>query len=78
MEYVYKEIRASRNSRSLMEYAQELEKCCINHMQCMNELRNFAANCGLNETEHCLENALREMEKSEMWLRAAVSSLKNV
>lgn len=78
MEYVYKEIRASQKSNSLAEYAQELEKCCINNMQCLNELKNFTENYGLDEAEHYLENGLREMEKSAMWLRAAASCLKNV
>lgn len=78
MEYVYREIRASRKSDSLAEYAQELEKCCINNMQCLNELKNFAGGCGLDEAEHYLENGLREMEKSVMWMRAAASCLKNV
>lgn len=78
MEYIYKEICTGGNSNSLMECAQELEACCISHMQYMNELKKFAGSCGLDETEHCLENGLREMEKSMMWLRAAVSCLKNV
>ena len=78
MDYVYKEIRASQKSGSLEEYVKELEACCIKNMQCMNELKCFTAGCGMNDTAHCLENGLWEMEKSMMWLRAAAASLKNI
>lgn len=78
MEYVYKEIRASKNSNSLLQYTQELESCCKNNKDCLDKLMKFTDEYGLEEVSRYLGKGVKEMEKSLLWMKAAISYLENM
>ncbi|MFV0527787.1 MAG: hypothetical protein ACK5MN_03555 [Lachnospiraceae bacterium] len=72
--YVWEQIQ-NKDSNSLLEYLRNLEHSSLERADEMEEFIAVAQRAGLQELVTHMERSVKELEKSAMWMRAAISTV---
>lgn len=77
MDYSYHEKKVGSKSDNILDDMQAVSKSNCNNLHYMAELLALTKMAGLNELEGYLSHSIQELEKSELWIKAAISLLEN-